>query len=238
MGRVVRAGATVRREAGPWTETVQDLLRHVRARGVTWVPEPLGLDEQGREVVGFLEGDVPSYPLPEWVWSESVLADAGRRLRELHDATLDFPREDRTWRLAAHEPVEVICHNDFAPYNLVFRDGELVGAIDFDTASPGSRVWDLAYVAYRLVPLTAPGNPDGRPGTDRRGRLERLCTAYGGLTPAAVLAAVPLRLDDIAAFSAGRGLDRHAELYRADAAHLRAALAPCGEDLGGRRWPR
>jgi hypothetical protein len=263
LGRVVRSGATVRREAGPWTETVQSFLRHLRARGVSWVPEPLGLDEQGREVLGFLDGEVPDYPLADWVWSEAVLGDAGRRLRELHDAGADFGREGATWRLPAHEPDEVVCHNDFAPYNLVFRDGTLVGAIDFDTASPGPRVWDLAYLAYRLVPLTAPGNPDGRTDTDRAARLGRLCAAYGGIDPTAVLDVVPRRLDELADFSAARGLEDHAELYRADAAHLRAlpvphrsgpgpsaaapapftsadrAAAPTSrEDTGDRRWPR
>jgi hypothetical protein len=36
---VVRVGDTVHREAGPWTPTVQRLLAHVRARGMTEVPE-------------------------------------------------------------------------------------------------------------------------------------------------------------------------------------------------------
>jgi Ser/Thr protein kinase RdoA (MazF antagonist) len=239
MGRVVRVGSTVRREAGPWTPTIHALLRHVRERGVDWVPEPLGLDGEGREIVGFLDGEVPNYPLPGWIWEETVLADAGRRLRQLHDATAGFTREGRTWRLPAHEPDEVICHNDFAPYNLVFRDGALVGAIDFDTASPGPRVWDLAYLAYRLVPLTAPGNPDGRPA--ERGRLERLCAAYGGLTPADVLAVVPTRLDELADFSEAHGRASHARLYRTDADHVRRSdpvVARCGEAPGVRRCPR
>ena len=48
------------------------------------------------------------------------------------------------WQTPAHKPPEVICHNDFAPDNMVF-DGRrrLVGVIDGDTASPGPRVWDL-----------------------------------------------------------------------------------------------
>ena len=49
---VVRRGDTVRRSAGPWTPTVQALLAWVRAQGVSFVPAPLGLDEQGREVLG------------------------------------------------------------------------------------------------------------------------------------------------------------------------------------------
>jgi Ser/Thr protein kinase RdoA (MazF antagonist) len=139
-------------------------------------------------------------------------------LREYHDATAGFPLPG-PWRLPAHEPAEVICHNDFAPYNLVFRDGRPAGAIDFDAASPGPRVWDLAYLAYRLVPLTAPENPDVplTPEATRAARLAALCAAYGGPSPADVLATVPPRLDELAA------LGRHAEIYRRDAEHLRAA---------------
>ena len=51
-------------------------------------------------------------------------------------------------------PAEVVCHNDFAPYNVVFDDGGPVGVIDWETAAPGARVWDVAYAAYRWVPLS------------------------------------------------------------------------------------
>jgi len=188
------------------------------------VPEPLGRDAQGREVVRFLPGEVPAYPMPGWVWSDAALRAAGSLLRRLHDATAGFERPGARWRLPAHEPAEVVCHNDFAPYNLVFRAGLPVAVIDFDTASPGPRAWDLAYLAYRIVPLTAPGNPDApaTPRTERDRRLIALCDAYG--PPAAaveVLATVPARLDELHAFTLARGLDRDAALYEADARHAR-----------------
>ncbi len=227
MTSVVRVGDTVRREAGPWTPTVQALLRHVRKRGIDWVPEPLGLDQQGREVVGFMAGDVHGYPLPDWIWEDAVLEAAAGRLRAYHDATTRFAHAGCVWRLAGHEPDEVVCHNDFAPYNLVFRDRELVGVIDFDTASPGPRAWDLAYLAYRLVPLAAPGNPDALVSSDaeRARRLERLCAAYGGVAPGAVLATLPARLDELAALTAARGLADHVRIYADDAAHIRSNAA-------------
>jgi aminoglycoside phosphotransferase (APT) family kinase protein len=37
-------------------------------------------------------------------------------------------------------------------------DGRPVALIDFDVAHPGPRAWDLAYAAYRFVPLTAGGH--------------------------------------------------------------------------------
>ncbi len=69
-GPVSRVGETVRRSAGPWTPTVHSLLSHLRARGFTLAPRPLGYDERGREVLSYLEGQVPLYPLPEWCWRD------------------------------------------------------------------------------------------------------------------------------------------------------------------------
>ena len=54
MTRVVRVGDTVRRGAGPWTPTIHALLRHLRESGFAAVPEPLGIDEKGREIISLL----------------------------------------------------------------------------------------------------------------------------------------------------------------------------------------
>ena len=157
---------------------------------------------------------MPAYPMPSWAWDERVLGPAARLLRALHDATEGFDGAGRPWRSPVHEPAEVICHNDFAPYNLVFRDGLPVAAIDFDHASPGPRVWDLAYLAYRLAPLGARENPDLPWRDDRTRRLGSLCAAYGGPSPGEVLAILPRRLLGLAEISP----PEHAALYRADAA--------------------
>jgi len=214
-----RDGDAVLRPAAPWTPTVHGLLAHLRARGIEWVPEPLAARGDGRARVSWIGGEVPAYPMPAYVWAPAVLDRAAAMLRELHDATEGFDRGGRTWALPAHEPAEVVCHNDFAPYNLAFRDGLPVGVIDFEAASPGPRAWDLAYLAYRLVPLAHPANPDLPPRSDASRRLERLCAAYGGIDPAAVLALVPPRLRELAATAP----PAHAALYLADAAHLDAA---------------
>jgi Ser/Thr protein kinase RdoA (MazF antagonist) len=160
--QVVRIGDTVRRSHKPWTPTIHRLLAHVRAKGLLWVPEPLGVDEAGREVLSFLPGDVP-HEMPAWIWTETVLTDVARALRAWHDATADFSAPDAIWGLPPSGPREVICHNDFAPYNCVFTRGRFFGAIDFDQCAPGSRLWDLAYTAYRFVPLL-PGPGSGGDG--------------------------------------------------------------------------
>jgi Phosphotransferase enzyme family len=216
---VDRRGDTVLRPAAPWTASVHALLAHVRDRGVTWVPEPLGMLD-GHAAVSWVEGEVPAYPMPAWVWAPAVLTRSAAMLRVYHDATAGFDRSGRVWALPAREPAEVICHNDFAPYNLAFRDGLPVGAIDFEAASPGPRAWDLAYLAYRLVPLADPANPDlpASPEAERVDRLIALCSAYDGIDPSAVLALVPERLLALAETAP----PTHAQLYLADAEYARA----------------
>ena len=147
MSTVARRGQAVHRSAGPWTPTIHRLLNHLADRGITWLPRPLGVDEHGREVLTYLPGTVPSYPMPSWVWTDKVLVSAGGRLAQLHQASGSFDAAGAIWQIPAHEPVEVICLNDVAPYNMLFDQAhQLVGMIDIDTASPGPRVWDLAYL--------------------------------------------------------------------------------------------
>jgi len=180
-------------------------------------------------VLAFVPGEVHGYPMPEWMWDDAVLVAAARVLRRYHGATAGFAPPRARWRLPAREPAEVVCHNDFAPYNLVFRGRTLAGVIDFDTASPGPRAWDLAYLAYRLVPLTAPGNPDApaTPEADRMRRLALLCATYGPPADAAAVAAtVPERLEALHAFTLAHGLRDHAAVYEADTRYARARL--CG----------
>ena len=231
---VVRVGHRAHREASPWTPTIHRLLRHLHDRGVTWVPQPLGVDAMGHEWLSYLSGFVPQYPMPPWIWDGTLLNEAGRRLRELHDATADFDTDGAAWGLERREPAEVICHNDAAPYNMVFDERHrLVGLIDFDAAAPGPRDWDLAHLAYRLVPLHAPDNPDVPPSSDdlRFTRLERLLAAYGSSTTVESMLQTCLeRVLDLRDFTERRTVRdgrflAHVQIYDADLAYLRGLVA-------------
>lgn len=235
MGRVSRRGAEVLRPAGPWTPMVHRLLEAYAGAGIAGTPRPLGHTEDGRERLGFLPGTVPNYPLPGWVWAESVLVDAAGLLRRLHDASASLSHLREGWRSAVHEPAEVVCHNDFAVYNLVFEGGRLTGVIDFDHCSPGPRLWDLAYLAYTVVPLTGALDSGPFSADERAGRVGRLLAAYGSAaSPQDLVSTLVERLRDLADFSdraavelSNPDLHRHATGYRADAARLaEGRLAP------------
>jgi len=247
MEPVVRVGDTVRRATGRWTPAVHEFLRRCEAAGIAEAPRVLGTDERGREVLSFIPGTPMTGLAPERLWAPALLRASARLLRRLHDASTPARTIDGPWRLGGHSPAEVICHNDFAPYNLIMRDGELVGVIDFDMASPGPRLWDIAYLAYRLVPFAedASGFDPARDG-DRERRLADLIGAYGadhGHDQVRLAAAD--RVTELAAFTEQRAREGgrrdlldHAAMYRRDAARLReqcGATIRASRDASGRR---
>lgn len=187
LNRVVRIGDTVRRPAGPWTPTVHALLLHVRERGFGLAPEPLGLDDQGREVLSYIPGHTVGDELPwqRWVWDDALLAEVGRAAALYHRAVADFrPEGVVPWQLgpAPLEAGQIVCHHDIAPYNAVVDQGRLRGIIDWDLSGPGTARSDLAFVAWQWVPLQHPAIArmfgwDDESGLARRLRI--LLDAYG-----------------------------------------------------------
>jgi hypothetical protein len=179
INQVVRIGTTVRRATGPWTPLIHDFLRHVRANGFTAAPEPLGIDGSGREILSYLPGEVSNYPMTPAARTDIALITAAKLLRLLHDATVGYPGlDDPRWQLPRREPVEVVCHGDFGPHNCVLDDGRVIGVIDFDTAHPGSRLWDVAHAVYRFAPLA----PEEAVSEQVR-RTKLFCDAYGLQAP-------------------------------------------------------
>ncbi len=181
---VVRAGDTVRRSAGPWTPAVHALLRHLQRVGYTGAPTARGMDERGREVLSYLEGECGEYPLaPHWVTDEAM-ATVATMLRRFHDAQYGFrPPPGAVWRSFGPPPpdAEVVCHHDAAPHNVIWRPDGTLALIDFDLASPGSRIYDVAYAAWTWVPLFS--DQDSRAlgwrRPDRPRRLRMFADAYG-----------------------------------------------------------
>ena len=147
-------------------------------------PKPLGFDVAGREIVSFIKGDVSNYPLSSNAASTQALTSAATLLRKYHDTSKEFLNDNKitegNWQLPCRYPVEVICHGDYAPYNVVLNGKKAIGIIDFDTAHPGSRSWDIAYALYRWAPLTNPKNHDGFGSLKSQvTRATLFCDSYG-----------------------------------------------------------
>jgi Phosphotransferase enzyme family len=196
INAVVKVGTTVRRRVGPWSESVHQLLRILEVAGYQHAPRFLGIDDRGREVLSYIDGDL------------ALHADdaAGRILREFHDAQPVVNPTYVSWNDIGREVdgvAEVICHNDFTPYNAICRDHSLVAMIDFDLSAPGSRTWDLAWTAINWVPLFHPSDhPRQRPDPPESGRrLTLLATAYGHEDLGALVAAIRKRIGHLLAVS-------------------------------------
>ncbi|MFH8974541.1 aminoglycoside phosphotransferase family protein [Streptomyces sp. NPDC017890] len=200
--RVVRIGDTVRRPVQPWTPTIHALLRHLAKVGFACAPRPLGFDDEGREVLTYIEGESgPS----GWakVADDRGLRNFARLLRDYHEACSGFtPPPGAAWSTDAVDPGgdEVVCHGDFGPWNVVWQGDQPVGIIDWDFARPAPRLHDVAYALEYVAPfrddadclrwLHYPAPPD------RRARLEGFCDAYGLESTAGIVDAVIARQQD------------------------------------------
>jgi tRNA A-37 threonylcarbamoyl transferase component Bud32 len=153
MAREVRrVGETVRRPTGPWTPAVHHLLRHLEQVGFRGAPRALGIDEQTREILSFIPGGV----VHPRVVDDADLVRVARLIREFHTGAASFVEPaDARWQTIGRDPSgvdELVCHNDLAPWNLIV--GEHGWAfIDWDLATPGRLLWDLALPVCTFVPL-------------------------------------------------------------------------------------
>ncbi len=184
VGGAVRIGGTVRRPVGPWTPAVHRLLEHVRDRGLRAVPEVLGRDARGREVLTYLPGTIVDVNAEQL--TDAQLVDLAGWTRRLHDATAGID-DSGPWRFFPVDEPDVVGHNDVAPYNVAFVGDRVVGVFDWDLAGPTTRLFELAHLSWTGVPLYRP-----RPAREVARRLDLLVEAYGGgVTARAVLHAVP-----------------------------------------------
>src|SRR5689334_17146671 len=118
-------GPHVLRPASPHWRSIHAFLRAVRDAGFDGVPAPVGIDDDGRELLAFIDGEVPLTPYPDWSQSDTALASIATLLRGLHDAARGFDPHGLTWDDSLADPAggALVCHNDVEPPNVVFRDG-------------------------------------------------------------------------------------------------------------------
>jgi len=181
LNLVVRIGDSVRRPMGRWSPAVHALLRHFELVGFDGAPRFLGVDDQGRELLSYVDGEPGIAPVRA---SEEVVYSIGSLLRRMHDAQTAFVRPSgAAWQSMIGAPLhgEVVCHNDLFWTNLIFRAGDVVALIDWDLAAPAPRLHDVASAARFWAPLRPDDQAEawGLPTERRRERLLALCDGYG-----------------------------------------------------------
>jgi len=194
---IVRRGDTVRRPRGPHSPAVEAYLLHLERAGFERAPRFLGIDDDGREVVSFLPGEMGGRSPHAWATAEDVLVQLGGWQRALHDVSRDVVLPDGVaWpeRVQFREvpdvfdAPDVVGHNDLTVENALFVPAgddpqgphRLVGVIDFDLAAPTTRLLDVATTLLYWAPV-AP--PEARPtilrDLDAPRRARVLTEAYG-----------------------------------------------------------
>lgn len=167
---VVRIGDTVRRPRQVQSGAVAALLCHLTDAGFSGTPRFLGTDAMGRDVLEYLPGHTAGQPPEAWIASDKLLDGLGRLIRRLHEASAgflpptglpffrdtlpDLPELSDRARLV--DPPQFVGHNDITPQNVVIRDGEPVGLVDFDLAGPTSPAREIANAALHWAPLCDP----------------------------------------------------------------------------------
>lgn len=183
-GAVVREGAYVLRPSNPHSEVIHALFRHVRAAGFDGVPEPVGIDPDGRERLVFIPGETAWPPFPAWCQTDAALGSIAELLARFHAAARDSAAPmGATWNRELADPAggSVICHNDVCVENVVFRGGVAVALLDVDFAAPGRPLYDLGVMARMCIPLDTPEDAAvwGREPLDPIRRLRLVADSYG-----------------------------------------------------------
>lgn len=163
-GHVVREGDLVHRSRGPRSDRAAAILTALEQLGYPFAPRYRGRDADGYDVLSFVPGVTTNHPTQR---AENSYAAGARMLRLLHDLTAGH-------ELAGDE--ECIVHGDAGPFNTIFNEaGMPVAFIDWDSAQPGQRLPDLAYLGWTWC-VQAVGNVDL---ADQARRLATVRDAYG-----------------------------------------------------------
>ena len=93
---IVRVGDTVRRPTGPWTPSVHALLRHLERSGFGGAPRVHGIDDQGREILDYVEGVVvhPDHDVLVLGDDSALVEIAGKKLKAKAESTGGWEKFD------------------------------------------------------------------------------------------------------------------------------------------------
>src|SRR5687768_2413572 len=163
-GSVIRIGERVIRPRSKGADAAEAMLLHLESVDFAGAPRFLGHDQQGRQVLSYVDGTVYSGSQPPWIDDDAanarVLGRLSALVRELHDALQGFvpPPDVEVFRPL---PVPGLSwnHADVHYANTAFRDETPVGLIDFDFCAPGGRMYDAATVMF-CSRCPRPDHPD------------------------------------------------------------------------------
>lgn len=140
MSDVVRRDNTVVRRCGPWPDASDAVLEHLDSLGFEGAPRLLDAKDQ-QEIHTFVAGTSAPPDLAGFT-SEDVLVAVARLIRKLHDAIASFvpdPNIKFPKMPGSPDGATFVCHNDLAPWNMIFRRLRPQAFIDWDLVTLAPR---------------------------------------------------------------------------------------------------
>jgi len=138
--KVVKVGDTVRKEPSENSELVREVMAVLSNNNFQYSPKYLGIDQKGREIMTYIEGEQMNHT----EITVDLMKQTLKVLKQFHNifSTSDLSQDQET-----------VLHTDYAPWNLIVKEGKLVGVIDFDKVIPGKRIYDVAYICWNLLDI-------------------------------------------------------------------------------------
>ena len=180
MADVFRIGDVVRKERGPWWDSVRQVLTYLEHAGFAWSPR-IAPEQTNWVDLSYIEGESIEAGL-SGARDPDILRQIGRCARDLHDSLDGFRlnHETETVPWPIEPPAQImICHNDLSPWNTVMKNGRIQGIIDWDLVSYGTREWELAWMCWRWAPIYPPGARTQLSVAEQIQRCRILLESYG-----------------------------------------------------------
>ena len=131
-------------------------------KNVSAAPLFIGIADDGREIISFLEGESPN---DLEYFNDNQLFEAGKIIKTLHIALSDFYG-------CSHG--QTVCHNDLSPCNFMFKKGLPYAVFDWDATGIGNPLDDIAYASWMWCDI---GNEENSPA-DVGKKIKIILDAY------------------------------------------------------------
>lgn len=182
---IIRIGDKVHRPTEFWQPAVRDLLNYLDSVNFPYSPKHFGVDDEDREVLSYIDGESGKKGWTNII-NEDGLCSYAKLLRTYHEAVANYkPSPSLEWANGQKglKSGQIVCHGDFGPWNIVWKEGQPVGIVDWDLAHPNTPEYDILYALEYSAPFrddeATNNHHHFKSVPDRKRRIKIFLEAYG-----------------------------------------------------------